>query len=51
MHLEEAMGELREHFGLQPEDLNVDLGPLGALLAPPDHEPSPDAEKSQERDQ
>jgi hypothetical protein len=36
LHLEEAMEELREHFGLQPEDLNVDLGPLGALLPPPD---------------
>jgi len=37
LHLERAMDELREHFGLSPEDLNVDLGPLGALLAPPDH--------------
>jgi hypothetical protein len=35
MHLEEAMEELRQHFGLQPEDLNIDLGPLGRLLAPP----------------
>jgi hypothetical protein len=26
------MTELREHFGLQPEDLNIDLGPLGPLL-------------------
>ena len=24
--------ELREHFGLSPEDLNIDLGPLGPLL-------------------
>jgi len=51
MHLEEAMAELREHFGLQPEDLNVDLGPLGALLAPPDGAPGSHAEKSHERDQ
>jgi hypothetical protein len=26
------MAELREHFGLSPEDLNIDLGPLGSLL-------------------
>lgn len=32
MHLEEAMTELREHFGLSPGDLNIDLGPLGPLL-------------------
>jgi hypothetical protein len=32
MRLEEAMEELREYFGLRPEDLNLDLGPLGALL-------------------
>jgi hypothetical protein len=36
MRLEEAMDELREHFGLRPEDLNIDLGPLGDLLPPPD---------------
>lgn len=36
MRLEEAMGMLREHFGLEPEDLNIDLGPLGNLLPPPD---------------
>jgi hypothetical protein len=36
MRLEEAMDELREHFGLQAEDLNIDLGPLGNLL-PRDH--------------
>ena len=35
MRLEEAMAELREHFGLAPEDLNLDLGPLGPLLDPP----------------
>ncbi|MFZ2177543.1 MAG: gas vesicle protein K [Rhodococcus sp. (in: high G+C Gram-positive bacteria)] len=33
MLLEERMGELREHFGLTPEDLNIDLGPLGPLLS------------------
>ncbi|MEY9929737.1 hypothetical protein ABH926_004377 [Catenulispora sp. GP43] len=32
MVLEERMDELREHFGLEPEDLNIDLGPLGPLL-------------------
>ena len=32
MALEERMDELREHFGLSPEDLNIDLGPLGPLL-------------------
>lgn len=35
MRLEEAMVELREHFGLRPEDLDIDLGPLGTLLGPP----------------
>jgi hypothetical protein len=34
MRLEEAMADLREHFGLEPEDLNIDLGPLGPLLPP-----------------
>jgi Gas vesicle protein K len=34
MRLEEAMAELRGHFGLRPEDLNLDLGPLGHLLDP-----------------
>lgn len=33
MLLEEKMEELREHFDLKPEDLNIDLGPLGPLLA------------------
>ena len=28
MRLEQAMTELREHFGLEPGDLNLDLGPL-----------------------
>ncbi|MEV0338545.1 gas vesicle protein K [Nocardia sp. NPDC050713] len=32
MLLEQRMDELREHFGLTPEDLNIDLGPLGTLL-------------------
>jgi hypothetical protein len=32
MILEERMTELREHFGLTPDDLNIDLGPLGSLL-------------------
>ncbi|GAA4488205.1 gas vesicle protein K [Rhodococcus olei] len=32
MLLEKRMTELREHFGLEPEDLNIDLGPLGTLL-------------------
>ncbi|KNE79634.1 MULTISPECIES: gas vesicle protein K [Streptomyces] len=32
MQLEERMAELRERFGLRPEDLNLDLGPLGTLL-------------------
>jgi hypothetical protein len=32
LRLEEAMAELREHFGLEAEDLNIDLGPLGNLL-------------------
>jgi hypothetical protein len=35
MALEEKMAELRDHFGLKPEDLNIDLGPLGPLLPPP----------------
>jgi len=32
MLLDEKMTELREHFDLRPEDLNLDLGPLGRLL-------------------
>lgn len=27
------MEELREHFDPTPEDLNIDLGPLGPFLA------------------
>lgn len=34
MRLEQAVTELREHFGLEPGDLNLDLGPLGPLLDP-----------------
>jgi len=30
MHLEAAMRELRERYGLTQEDLNLDLGPLGS---------------------
>lgn len=32
MLLESRMEELRSKFGLRPEDLNIDLGPLGPLL-------------------
>ena len=32
MRLEERMKELLDEFGLEPEDLNIDLGPLGPLL-------------------
>jgi hypothetical protein len=32
MCLEERMTELTGKFGLEPEDLNIDLGPLGTLL-------------------
>ena len=32
MALEERMDELRNEFGLDPEDLNLNLGPLGNLL-------------------
>lgn len=31
MRLEQKIGELAAHFGLRPEDLNMDLGPLGTL--------------------
>jgi hypothetical protein len=31
MQLEEAVRELATRFGLRPEDLNLDLGPLGRL--------------------
>ena len=32
MRLADSMDELRERYGLRPEDLNLDLGPLGRLL-------------------
>ncbi|MET7765360.1 gas vesicle protein K [Streptomyces sp. NPDC005336] len=32
MLLDQRMSELREQHGLKPEDLNLDLGPLGTLL-------------------
>jgi hypothetical protein len=32
MALSERMEELKEHFGLTAEDLNLNLGPLGDLL-------------------
>lgn len=30
--LDDKMKEMREIFGLNPEDLNIDLGPLGNLM-------------------
>ena len=32
MALAQRMDELKEHFGLTDEDLNLNLGPLGDLL-------------------
>lgn len=32
MRLEERIGDVRDAFGLDEEDLNIDLGPLGRLL-------------------
>ncbi|MBD0330256.1 MAG: gas vesicle protein K [Thermoleophilia bacterium] len=32
MKLEQRMEELKRQFGLEDEDLNLDLGPLGDLL-------------------
>jgi hypothetical protein len=32
MKLEEKVHEIAAHFGLKPEDLNLDLGPVGNLL-------------------
>jgi hypothetical protein len=32
MKLEEKVHEIAGHFGLKPEDLNLDLGPIGNLL-------------------
>jgi hypothetical protein len=33
MHLEEAMDDLKARYNLTTADLNIDLGPLGSLLA------------------
>jgi CRISPR/Cas system-associated endonuclease Cas1 len=33
MRLDERMDKLVEEFGLEREDLNIDLGPLGTLLS------------------
>ena len=33
MHLEAAMTELKDRYGLTASDLNIDLGPLGSLLS------------------
>lgn len=33
MRLEDAMTDLRQRYDLSPDDLNIDLGPLGKLLA------------------
>ncbi|MDP3893130.1 gas vesicle protein K [Nocardioides sp.] len=35
MHLEEAMEDLKSRYDLTTADLNIDLGPLGTLLAGP----------------
>ena len=35
MRLDERMTELTDHFGITREELNIDLGPLGPLLADP----------------
>lgn len=32
LRLEQKMEELKAHFGLRDEDLNLDLGPLGNLV-------------------
>src|SRR3982750_152859 len=32
MKLEEKMSELKGQFGLQDEELNIDLGPIGKLI-------------------
>lgn len=32
MRLEQKVAELAGQFGLSPDDLNIDLGPLGKLL-------------------
>jgi hypothetical protein len=33
MHLEQAMDDLKSRYDLTTADLNIDLGPLGTLLA------------------
>ena len=33
MHLEQAMEDLKSRYDLTAADLNIDLGPLGTLLA------------------
>ena len=33
MRLADRMSELLDEFGLEAEDLNIDLGPLGTLLS------------------
>lgn len=33
MHLEQAMDDLKSRYDLTTADLNIDLGPLGPLLA------------------
>jgi hypothetical protein len=33
MHLEQAMADLKDRYGLTTADLNIDLGPLGSLLS------------------
>jgi hypothetical protein len=35
MHLEQAMEDLKSRYDLTAADLNLDLGPLGTLLADP----------------
>ena len=35
MHLEDAMEDLKSRYDLTAADLNIDLGPLGTLLADP----------------
>ena len=32
MRLEQTVRDLAEQFGLKPEDLNLDLGPIGKLM-------------------
>jgi hypothetical protein len=32
MRLEETLHDIAGRFGLSPEDLNLDLGPLGRLV-------------------